>query len=129
MTIMSVPGATFSRPVMRRAAVWDLERFAQQQMPYRVVWRTVPGFRELAVECPGFEVEERLDNCPAMRLDGPHADRYPLHSRSGKRDHDGTVDAALRSLGPRAGARMRCAIPAVYSRSSWLAGWPISVDI
>ncbi|MFZ1921973.1 MAG: riboflavin synthase [Xanthobacteraceae bacterium] len=67
MKTVGIVDTMFARINMGDAAVDELERFsAAQGWECRCVRRTVPGFKDLAVECLRLYDEEKFDVCLAM---------------------------------------------------------------
>ena len=67
MKTVGVVDTTFSRVDMGAVAVTELEQFAKKNnWPCKILRRTVPGFKDLAVECIRFHDEENFDICMAI---------------------------------------------------------------
>lgn len=67
MKIIGVVDTTFSRVDMGSVAVTELEQFAKKNnWPCKILRRTVPGFKDLAVECIRCHDEENFDICMAI---------------------------------------------------------------
>ncbi len=67
MKVIGVVDTTFSRVDMGSEAIQELQTFAQaNHWACKVVRRTVPGFKDLAVECVRLFDDEKFDICLAI---------------------------------------------------------------
>lgn len=80
MKIIGVVDTTFSRVDMGHIAMDELKR---QGAGFKIVRRTVPGFKDLAVECKILIEEEGCDVVMALGMPGPEdIDKQCAHEAS-----------------------------------------------